>query len=61
MWLRKGSDVTSDSEIRHPFPPGCQGPGDVHPPETVSSGWGIDGTASAVAGPMPPEAKEPVR
>ena len=58
MWLCKGSDVTSNSEIQHTSSPKRQVQGCVHPPETGSGGWGIDGTTSAMEGLSPPEDRE---
>ena len=58
MWLRKGSDVTSDSEFQYPSPPWIQGQGGIHPIETKSVGWSSDVTASAIAGLSPPEARD---
>ena len=59
MWICKGSDVTSDSEIQHPSPTWRQGQGGVHPTYTEYGGWSSDGTDGAMAGIMPPEARDP--
>ena len=59
MWLRKGSYVTSDSEIQYHSPPRRKGKGGVYTPEPGSGGWGSTGTASVVEGLSIPEAREP--
>ena len=59
MWLFKGLDATSDSEIQHPSPLWRQGQGGVHPIEAESGGWSRDGTAGAMARLRPPEARYP--
>ena len=59
MWLRKGLGVTSDSEIQHPSSPWSQVQGGIHPIETESEVWGIDGTGGAMTGLNPPEAMKP--
>ena len=48
MWLCKGSNVTSDSEIQHPSPPWRQGQKGIHPIKTKYVGWRSDGTDGAV-------------
>ena len=59
MWLCKGLDVTSNSEIQHSSPPWCQRQESVHLIEAESGKWSSDGTAGVMAGIMPPEAREP--
>ena len=62
MWLRKGSYVTSNSEVQYPSPPGSQGQGVVHPTETEYGGWNSGssaGTSGAVVGLSTPDAREP--
>ena len=58
MWIFKGSADTIDSEVQYPSPPWIQGQVGIHPTETKSGGWSIDGTPGAVAGLSPPEARE---
>ena len=59
MWLCKGLDVTSDSEVLKPSPLWRQGQGGVQPTYNEYGGWGSDGTVRALAGIRSPEAKEP--
>ena len=59
VWLCKGLGVTSDSEIQHLYPTWRQGQGGINPTDRKSEGWGSDGTASSVAGIIPPEDREP--
>ena len=58
VWLRRGSDVTSNSGIQHPSPPRLQVQRGLHTPETGSGRWGSDGTDSAVEDIKSPEARE---
>ena len=58
MWLFKGLDVTSNSEIQHPSILWRQGQGGLNLKETEYGGWGSDGNDGAMAGPSPPEAKD---
>ena len=59
MWLRKGSDVTINSDNQHPSPPWRQGQGGVNPEDTKYGGWSSDGNAGAMAGIRPPEDRDP--
>ena len=58
MWPRKGSDLTSNSEIQHPSSHWRQEQGGVHPTDIESGGWNIDDTSSSVMGIRPPEARD---
>ena len=57
VWLCKGSDVTSYSDIQQPSHPWSQGQGGVHPTKAEYGGWSSDGTAGAMAGIIPSEAR----
>ena len=59
MWLRKGSDVTRNSDNQHPSPPLRQGQGGVNPEDTEYGGWRSDGNAGVMAGLIPPDYKDP--
>ena len=59
MWLRKGADVTSNSEVQYPSPKWRQGQEGVNLTDTKYGGWIRDGTDSAMVGLRPPEAREP--
>ena len=59
MWLHKGLDLTSNSDIQQPSPTWRQGKGGVHPTDAESGGWNSDGTDGAMVGLKPPEAREP--
>ena len=59
MWIRKGSDVTIDSETQHPYFLWHQGQGGVYLTDPEYGGLSSDGTAGAMAGLSPPEARDP--